>query len=150
MPTNQHPRRVEVRQPDGTIHQYAPESGGICDFCSMQLVVWCYPATSFFLEPQKWGSIGNWAACTACSDLIEAGDLTGLTRRCSDLQTIPVERALGRRVTRAESEQHAATLATLHAQFMVNRCGDRHPIHPMPPEGIVGPHDGPGTGAVAC
>ncbi len=68
------------------VHQ--PPDGPICDFCSRRPVKWHYPAKDIRsvkgvsvpgLIDQD--SIGDWAACQTCHDLIEAGDNHGLANR---------------------------------------------------------------------
>lgn len=55
-----------------------PDGQEICDFCvnQRQPVAWSYPAKDFSIGLQ--GSIGDWAACDRCSDLIEAGNVAAL------------------------------------------------------------------------
>lgn len=43
----------------------------ICDFCSAPHPTWVYPAATFEMRREGWGSDGDWAACEECSALIE-------------------------------------------------------------------------------
>ncbi len=78
-----------------------------CDFCSSPSVAVCYPAYSsrLILIPDKDGeirgigdSIGGWAACVECAQLIEAGDHEGLAKRSAE--TFPLVTSAG--LSRAE------------------------------------------------
>ena len=56
-------------------------SNSICDFCSAPNVAWRYPAQSFLayaIAGVVGQSVGDWAACRTCHELIEAGDRRGL------------------------------------------------------------------------
>lgn len=132
-----------IRLPDGSRAQVAPLSGALCDFCSSQAVRWCYPANTFALEAYQWASVGNWGACEPCAALIEADDLPGLTERCVTVLTPEVERMLGGPEPLDVHQARASFAATLHVAFRINRCGERHPDHPIPEGGLVGPHDYP-------
>ncbi len=53
----------------------------ICDFCSSPDVKWRYPAKTFLAyvtDLVAGESLGDWAACTKCHDLIERDDRAGL------------------------------------------------------------------------
>lgn len=59
-----------------------------CDFCSSPAVRWSYPARDVNMGVVLGGSMpvlhnsrGDWAACDACHDLIEAGDYKSLLNR---------------------------------------------------------------------
>ncbi|HEY1292895.1 MAG TPA: hypothetical protein VGJ60_07450 [Chloroflexota bacterium] len=57
---------------------------GVCDFCSDGSPAWAYPATSFTLpgpDGRLYTSAGAWAACDACSALIERDDRRALFDR---------------------------------------------------------------------
>jgi hypothetical protein len=59
-------------------------STSICDFCSEPNVAWQYPAQSFVayaVAGVVGQSVGDWAACSICHRLIEAGDRSGLLER---------------------------------------------------------------------
>lgn len=61
-----------------------------CDFCYSTRVTWSYPCESFEFNPLL-NSIGNWAACDICHDLIECGDDIALMNRAietADIQGI--------------------------------------------------------------
>jgi len=71
----------------------------ICDFCSSSEVRWLYPAQSFSgtligigdheVKTQEFNSIGGWAACNVCHDLIELQDIEGLITRALELHSVP-------------------------------------------------------------
>lgn len=43
-----------------------------CDFCGSPDIIWCYPCADFDMrEVGPWGSVGAFAACEPCADLIE-------------------------------------------------------------------------------
>src|SRR5437879_8017046 len=59
-----------------------------CDFCATDLPVWAYPATTTALGRLVQGdthmtvvAVGDWKACTVCSQLIESRDWPALARR---------------------------------------------------------------------
>lgn len=57
----------------------------LCDFCSTPNAGWRYPARSFigYVAPGVVGkSVGDWAACHECHQLIISGNHVGLTERC--------------------------------------------------------------------
>ena len=66
----------------------------VCDFCSRAQeegeVFWTYPCANFIYpvspptDVPSGGSMGGWAACDACHELIEALDLDTLARRSVD------------------------------------------------------------------
>ena len=59
----------------------------ICDFCSDPNVGWRYPARSFLayiVGGIAGQSVGDWAACAACHDLIEKDDRSGLAAHSID------------------------------------------------------------------
>ncbi len=52
-----------------------------CDFCGSEDVMWLYPAKDFdyiMVDGETYRSLGEWAACETCADLIERGDRDGL------------------------------------------------------------------------
>lgn len=58
-----------------------------CDFCSAPFPMWRYPARTFIayiIANIAGESVGDWAACDTCHDLIEADDRTGLAQRSLD------------------------------------------------------------------
>ena len=55
-----------------------------CDFDNKPAPTWVYPALEFSMvasNTDELRSIGEWAACGACSAFIEAGDYPGLIAR---------------------------------------------------------------------
>ena len=92
----------------------------ICDFCSSPSVAWRYPARSFIayvIAGITGESVGDWAACRACHDLIAAGDRCGLLDR--SLQTL-LEGHPEMRMSEAELREH---LAKFHGMFFANQTG---------------------------
>lgn len=120
----------EIR--DGRLVHVVPATGPVCDLCTGEPAVYCYPARTFILEAWHWRSIGSWAACAGCAALVEAGDLEGLAQRC--IHPRPGEHT---EVTAAR----AAAIMAAHAAFLANRCGPRHGHHPGE---HAGPHSYPG------
>jgi hypothetical protein len=90
------------------------DSGGemvsSCDFCTGPAPGWRYPARDFGTEP--WGSVGDWSACDACHDLIEAGLWAKVTYRA--LKSYPSR----------QREQLRPHVEALHAEFRRHRSGD--------------------------
>jgi hypothetical protein len=100
-------------------------SQAICDFCSGRSVAWRYPARSFvaYVVASIGGeSVGDWAACNECHDLIEASDIKGLRERSLKAlidkhpEMVSVRDALG---------EH---MAGLHMLFFENRTGAATPL----------------------
>jgi hypothetical protein len=92
----------------------------LCDFCSAPSPAWRYPARTFlaYCIPNIAGeSVGDWAACDSCHDLIESDDKRGLAKRSLD-ELISKH---------AESREAAAVLyeelAGLHQKFFEHRTG---------------------------
>ena len=94
----------------------------ICDFCSSAPVRWSYPATDFkaFIGV----SVGGWAACERCHQLIQNGDLDGLMKR--SLVTFMVA------VPDADPEEIKALLSKFHYKFFENRTGPPVPYQEEP------------------
>ncbi len=92
----------------------------ICDFCSEPQVAWRYPVRSFLAYAVAGvigQSVGDWAACTTCHDLIEIGDRAGLSER--SLRTL-LEGNPDMRL--AEVDLHEQ-IAQFHGMFFANRLG---------------------------
>ena len=95
-------------------------STSICDFCSDPHVAWRYPAHSFVAYAVAGivgQSIGDWAACNVCHELIEVGDRAAL-----------VERSLSRLLekhpdVRADEAELRSELASLHGMFFAHQTG---------------------------
>jgi len=58
-----------------------------CDFCSSTEIRWRYPTQSFS-PGLGYESVGDFAACDACHDLIEKDDREGLLTR--SVETMPI------------------------------------------------------------
>ena len=100
-------------------------SRAICDFCSRSRVAWRYPARSFvaYVIASIGGeSVGDWAACDECHDLIESGDSKGLKERS-------LNALIGRHPEMASVRDSLAEhLAALHMLFFENRTGAATPL----------------------
>jgi hypothetical protein len=100
-------------------------SQAICDFCSGPRVAWRYPARSFvaYVVASIGGeSVGDWAACDECHDLIEASDREGLTER--SLEAL-IEKHPEMTSVRDTITEH---MAGLHILFFENRTGAATPV----------------------
>ena len=101
-----------------TVREMEEVMACLCDFCSAPDAGWRHPARSFigYVAPGVVGeSVGDWAACQECHQLIISGNRAGLTER-SVLTFIVVHPELG--VIQAEL---ATKMGILHAQFFDNR-----------------------------
>jgi hypothetical protein len=93
----------------------------ICDFCSEPDVAWRYPVRSFlaYAVAGVFGqSVGDWAACATCHDLIETGDRQGLSER--SLRTL-LDKNPG---IRAAASELRAQIRGFHEMFFANRLGE--------------------------
>ena len=91
-----------------------------CDFCSVPGPEWRYPAQSFvaYCAPDVAGeSVGDWAACHGCHELIVSDDRVRLTET-SVLTFIARHPEL-----EAFKSELATQMEILHAQFFDNRTG---------------------------
>lgn len=96
-----------------------------CDFCSERPVRWRYPARSFVMgHTGELGheSVGDWAACETCHDLIEADQRTALTARSLE-QYANMTAAL----TEDQKAQLTALLTEAHNRFFNHRTGPAEP-----------------------
>lgn len=95
-------------------------SNGICDFCSAPDVTWRYPASNFaaYIADGFVGeSIGDWASCAECRDLIDADDREGLAQRS-------IDRLIAANPDMApDRKQLLQYLRGLHSMFFSNRVG---------------------------
>jgi hypothetical protein len=70
---------------------------GVCDFCSARPIAYDIEADDFEDESRH-ASVGGWAACAECGQLIEARDRGGLYKRATKAQGLdagdPVARAI--------------------------------------------------------
>ena len=92
----------------------------LCDFCSAPDAEWRHPARSFvgYVAAGVLGeSVGDWAACQACHQLIVSGDRVLLTER-SVVTFIAMHPEL-----EAVKTDLATEMGILHAQFFDNRTG---------------------------
>lgn len=97
----------------------------ICDFCSAQNPAWQYPALTFLaycISHIGGESVGDWAACDACHQLIEAEDRRGLAQR--SLQ----ELILKHPETSSAATELYLELVELQQQFFLHRSGEATPI----------------------
>jgi hypothetical protein len=100
-------------------------SSSICDFCSGPHVAWRYPAESFIayvVAGVVGQSVGDWAACSICHNLIEAGDRRGLLER--SLQTL-IDKNPDMRPAEGELRNH---IAQFHCMFYVSQTGRALPV----------------------
>jgi hypothetical protein len=92
----------------------------ICDFCSSPDVAFVYPARTFaayLFDGIVGESVGNWAACPTCHELIEA-----------DRQADLVERSLVTLLERHQEMRWAENelrdqIHSFHLMFFLNRVG---------------------------
>ena len=97
----------------------------LCDFCSDPSVIFRYPTQSFvaYVAAGIAGeSVGDWAACTTCHGLIQAGDRLGLSER--SLRTLLEKHP---EMQDAEAELRAQ-IADFHRMFFANQAGAALPI----------------------
>jgi len=97
----------------------------ICDFCSDPDVTWQYPARSFvaYVVGDVIGqSVGDWAACRICHELIDAGDRRGLLER--SLRTLLEKNP---EMFPAEVELREQ-LARFHRMFFAHQAGAALPV----------------------
>jgi hypothetical protein len=97
----------------------------LCDFCSVPSVIFRYPAQSFvaYIAAGIAGeSVGDWAACSICHGLIEAGDRSALLER--SLRTLLDKHP---EMQDAEAELRAQ-IADFHRMFFANQAGAAVPI----------------------
>lgn len=100
------------------------EQVSVCDFCHAGAPGWRFPCDNFTLPaaagiPVGQVSIGDWAACRECRQLIEAGDRSGLLDRClAKYQGAP------------ERVRHSlrANLQRVFRQFYQHRHGPAGPL----------------------
>jgi hypothetical protein len=97
----------------------------LCDFCSEPSVVFRYPAQNFiaYVAAGVAGeSVGDWAACKICHELIQAGDRAGLSER--SVRTLLEKHP---EMQNAEAELRAQ-LTDFHRRFFANRAGAPVPV----------------------
>lgn len=107
-----------------------------CDFCSRPGVAVSYDATDFDTgHKERDGSHhvsrGGWAACQACSDMVEANDRDGLVNRSME--------AYGELQSDAPKHHEVveAALRKVHDDFFEHRVGPGRPgVWPTPYEGL--------------
>ncbi|HSN68120.1 MAG TPA: hypothetical protein VLV48_02680 [Thermoanaerobaculia bacterium] len=68
------------------------------------------------------GSLGAWAACDVCHDIIERGDRSALTRHTVD--SLPWIAGVTDPVRHAITEE----IRAIHAEFFARRDGEAEPI----------------------
>ncbi len=59
----------------------------VCDFCFSTTVKWVYTAETFIVEKYNYRSVGDWATCNKCAELIDKNDREGLEQR--SIQFVP-------------------------------------------------------------
>jgi hypothetical protein len=97
----------------------------ICDFCSSLDIQWKYEAKSFSIQTDLtlWVSEGHWAACSACSELIESEKWQELTKR--SVQTSEQLRVLAELLTADETNLVTESIQAFHQEFCKHRIGER-------------------------
>lgn len=98
-----------------------------CDFCSARSPGWRYPARDVGLGSIIYGpeiyrpvSLGGWAACTDCSELIEDGNWPALARHTLRSLNLDLSHAGAGMRVRLLAQFHAA-----HECFRKARTGPR-------------------------
>ncbi len=88
----------------------------VCDFCSSLDVLWRYPVRTFKSYVLQVESLGDWAACGKCHDLIEAGKIEELAKRSAETHPL---------VTSGEVklEEMLEACKVSHMSFRDSRCG---------------------------
>ncbi len=97
----------------------------LCDFCSQPQVVWRYPAQNFLayvIAGIAGQSVGDWAACSVCHALIQAGNRSELANR--SVRTL-IEKHPEMRGAEAEIREQ---IAQFHVMFFDNRTGGAMPV----------------------
>lgn len=107
-----------------------------CDFCSSTNVKWSYPCNSFSAWETKGGSIdlaghsiGGWAACDTCKQLVEEEKFTELAERAvvTQKEFVALYESLGREVDEEEinklKEVNRLLLIDIYNSFTLNRTG---------------------------
>lgn len=105
-----------------------------CDFDGSQPVMWSYPCKDFVYQPKDarqkaWPSEGAWAACQACSRVIEKGDWDELLKRHmrarqDEIDVVPLAR-------QSYTVRWLRELETGILQaFREHRSGPREPVFP--------------------
>ena len=107
----------------------------LCDFCSKPSPNWRYPASEFTTVPEPEQSpatsIGDWAACDTCHDLIEASEWIGLCVRSTETLIAVRPDLLDR------TDEIAKVMVSLHCGFRDHRGGP--PTHIAPRRKWKGP-----------
>ena len=92
----------------------------LCDFCSAPDAGWRHPARSFigYVAPGVVGeSVGDWAACQECHQLIISGQPRRADRKIGRDFHCPAPRAWSLKT------ELATEMGKLHANFFENRTG---------------------------
>ncbi len=97
----------------------------VCDFCSAPHVAWRFPAQTFVayvVEGFVGQSVGDWAACSICRALIEAGDRSALLERSLSmlLEKHPE--------MRPDEHELREQLALCHRMFFAHQTGNALPV----------------------
>lgn len=107
-----------------TARQQAPN---VCDFCHEPDPKWSYPASDFHAGWMQGShgwveqvSVGSWAACTPCAELVDAGDERRLVERSLD--------GYMRRHPHHAKSAARRSFRDLIARFSSHRTGPRIPI----------------------
>jgi hypothetical protein len=108
--------------------------GEKCDFCSSPDVRWAFPANNTTTpvplpkpNTATFNSLGSWAACQLCHDLIVAGKRDELAERSARTMK-QIYRTPG------SISSLVAMIRPLHDDFWANRHGDPVPTKPGDPD----------------
>lgn len=98
----------------------------ICDFCSAPHPTWLYPADSFEMRRDGWGSTADWAACEECSALIEAKQHDAVVNTRMMMAAMKsLQRSGLTGLSRAELRIVEEKTRHLYARFRKSRAGPR-------------------------
>jgi hypothetical protein len=92
-----------------------PVTSPVCDFCGHDSPAWDYDCHDFVTDCGA--STDGWAACTPCSDMIEADDWEGVYFRSA---------SAGRKYG-LHSPWMLTCIRLMHAGFREHRYGERRP-----------------------
>jgi hypothetical protein len=138
-------QKRHVRLPTGELAHPEPR----CDFCYFAALAYYYPCRDLWLpglavdlttgervtlfQPRR--SVGSWAACGACSELVEDANVDGLVERWRQVSLAQPDPGVGEPPLIGVLTDH---LPELHGmltlqfrEFLAHRAGDRQPLPQM-------------------
>lgn len=86
----------------------------VCDLCGDIYPAWDYDCSDFAIHEIDFASMGEWAACNQCSELIELGDYEKLLKR-----------SLDNHEGREHRSEWEPRIRRIHQTFRENRIGER-------------------------